>query len=110
MNTCPTCKKDITTGKTGGIGRVWFCIECYEKHSRKRLSRMDRDLIGPPFLTKRAKEMKAAVEERDRVIRDRDEEKKKVRAEVRREVIEEVRRMSFWRRLKLLFNPFEWSQ
>lgn len=103
-NTCPTCKCDLTGKNKYGIGRVVFCEPCGKKHSAKRLDRMSRDLLGPPFLAKRAKEMRQAVEERDRIRRELDAERARIRAEVEKEVDAKFRSLSFWSRLRLLFG------
>lgn len=109
--TCPVCQKDLSTGPVGGIGRVWFCGEHYREASQVRLKRMDRDLAKrEDILLKRNREMKEATEERDRVRRCVEEEKAKIRAEVeaaiKDEVVGRIRRLPFWARLRLLFNPF----
>lgn len=107
---CARCSTSISGKPSAGVGKTWFCQSCYDGYVRKiRSSRMNRDLLGKPFLEKRYSEMRAAIADRDRAIGMRDKIKEQIRSEVESEVIDSIRKMSFWRRLRLCFNPF-WAR
>lgn len=104
--TCPSCKCDMTGKPQGGIGRTWFCMPCYEKHSKVRLERMRSDLAGQDRLRIYWKQIREAMAERDKIRSDTaDVIRQRYESAVAR-VKDEIGRMSFWQRFKVLFNPF----
>lgn len=89
-----------------------LCLTCDSAGQGKRSERFCRrgGFTRHDILEKRYAEMRSAIDDRDRYRRDALEIKDSLRAEVRREEIERVRHLSFWRRLRLLFDPWGCEQ
>ena len=83
-----------------------LCQKCDAAGTTKRIARYNRvnreDILG-----RRYAEMRAAINERDRYRREAQSVKDGLRSEVRQEEVERLRRLPFWRRMRILFSP--WS-
>lgn len=125
MKQCSTCRCEID-GMPQAIGRNPFCKPCFEKAQKVRLERMRVALAGRNRLSIYWQQIRDAIAERDKIraetsnliaIRDVMAERDKIRAETASiiaschdaavaNVKDSIRRMGFWQRFKLLFNPF----
>ena len=106
VNNCLICGGDrlANGGNVQLRGGAKVCHACLRnKVDPKRAARWpSRDDI----LEKRRREYREAVEQRDGVRRECEKILKELMDKARSKVHAEVRRMSFWSRLSLLFNPF----
>ena len=118
---CPKCKGELRPKDHGLHHLHWaldrpICPSCYIATQSERLARgKHREIFDvnqyPTMFKKRMfEELKALAEERNAVKRslgaEREAAKEAIRAEVRAEEVDAIRRSPFFTRLHLLFNPF----
>lgn len=102
---CPRCRKDITYGPQGGVGKVWFCRDCYDEIQPKRLARMGANMKRDR-LEVYGEKIRQAMKELAELKKNNEAYRESIRRDVEIAAIESVRRLSLWKRFVMLFNPF----
>lgn len=103
---CPICNKPLRGGGQfkDAAGKL-FHWDCHVKFAPQRMKRsawrMRQDILEKNYA-----EMREAIAAREKYQREAEQIKDRLRSQVRRDVVDEFRKLPFFQRLRILFNPF----